>query len=86
MYLGDKDIKFLNNAENRVMQHLVAAYKEFHAITMDDQQSAMDLVNFGHYLHAAQQALLVRGARRLDVDNLLNRSMYPTDNIEVSQE
>lgn len=83
MYLGDKDITFLTNAENRVMQHLVAAYKEFYAITMDDQQSAMDLVNFGHYLHAAQTALMVRGARRLDPDNLLNHSAYPTNNMKA---
>ena len=82
MYLSNKDVSFLTNAENRVMQHLVDAYKEFYEITMNDQQSAMDLVNFGHYLHAAQSALLVRGARRLDPDNLLKRAPYPTDNIE----
>lgn len=80
MYLGNEDIIFLNNAENRVMQHLVAAYKEFYDITMKDQQHTLDMVDFGHYLSAAQHTLLIRGARRMDPDNLLkNTARYPSD-------
>lgn len=80
MYTGTKDIKFLTLAENRIMQHLVAAYQEFYELTMDDQQATMDFVDFGHYLAAAQNTLLTRGARRMDPENLIeHRAIRPTD-------
>lgn len=71
MYRSPNKISFLTEKENQVMQHLVQAYNIFSEITEEDQQATNDLFDFGHYLDAAQNALLVRGARRMDPDNLL---------------
>ena len=59
-------LTILTEKENDVMHHLVSAYNLFNEITMEDQQSANDLFDFGHYLDAAQNTLLVRAARRLE--------------------
>lgn len=73
MYRSNNPISFLTPKENEVMQHLVNAYNAFAELTLEDQQATNDLFDFGHYMNAAQSVLLVRGARRMDPDNLLKK-------------
>lgn len=65
------NINFLTPQENECMELLLKAQDIFDKICDDSPQSPTDSYNFGHYLDAARSAILVRGARRLDADNLL---------------
>lgn len=76
MYFKRDKISFLTDKENEVMQHLVSAYMIFEEIVNADQQCTSDLFDFGHYLDAAQNSILVRGARRLDPDLLLGKDEH----------
>lgn len=66
-------INFLTEKENDVMYHLFEALRIFTEITEVDQQSTHDLFDFGHYIDAANNAVLLRGARRMDPEHLLQK-------------
>ncbi|MCM1230218.1 MAG: hypothetical protein NC489_08795 [Ruminococcus flavefaciens] len=65
------NIKFLTASENECMELLVQAQDLFDAICKQDPQNSTDAYNFGHYVDAARTAILARGARRMDPENLL---------------
>lgn len=67
------NIKFLTEKENECMEHLLQAQSIFDEICVESPQDATDSFNFGHYIDAARQAVILRGARRLDPENLLNK-------------
>ncbi|MCM1531861.1 MAG: hypothetical protein NC114_06275 [Ruminococcus flavefaciens] len=64
-------INFLTPQENECLELLVQAQDMFDAICKQDPQNSTDAYNFGHYVDAARTAVLVRGARRMDSENLL---------------
>lgn len=70
-------IRFLTEQENDVMYHLYEAMRIFTEISEVDQQSTHDLFDFGHYIDAAKNAVLLRGARRMDPDNLIVKRTKP---------
>ena len=55
------------------MEHLLQAQAIFDEICLESPQDVIDSFNFGHYIDAARQAVILRGARRLDPENLLNK-------------
>lgn len=63
--------KILTNEENEVMWHLSEAQKIFSQCCTDEPQDPADMYNFGHYLDAARNAVIMRGARRLDPEHLI---------------
>lgn len=65
------NIGFLTPKENECMELLLQAQDIFDEICGESPQSSTDSYNFGHYLDAARSSILVRGARRLDPENLL---------------
>lgn len=67
-------IKFLTAEENLCMEYLLLAQDLFDKICTNDPQNVADSYNFGHYVDAARNAVLIRGARRMDSDNLLKQS------------
>lgn len=64
-------VKFLTELENRCLGLVNEAQSLFDQICEEDPQSASDSFNFGHYIDAARDAILIRGARRMDPANLL---------------
>lgn len=68
------NIKFLNVKENECLSHLNAALEIFAELCSQDPQHPSDTYNFGHYVDAARHAVIMRGARRLDPENLLPKS------------
>lgn len=68
------NIKFLTAKENLCMEYLLQAQDLFDQICGEDPQSSADSYNFGHYVDAARNSILIRGARRGDPDNLLKQS------------
>lgn len=64
-------VSFLTDSENACIQLLNEAQKLFNKISDNDPQDPSDTYNFGHYLAAARNAVIIRGARRLDPDNLM---------------
>lgn len=64
-------ISFLTDDENEVMYHLVAATAMFEKLCEKDPQNPSDSYNFGHYVDAAKNAVIMRGARRMDPENLI---------------
>lgn len=71
------NIKFLTEKENECMEYLLQAQAIFDEICLESPQDATDSFNFGHYIDAARQAVILRGARRLDPENLLNKKSKP---------
>lgn len=67
------NINFLTPDENQCYELLLQAQDLFDKICEDSPQSSTDAYNFGHYLDAARQSILIRGVRRQDPDNLLTR-------------
>lgn len=67
-------INFLTAEENLCMEYLLQAQDLFDKICANDPQNGADSYNFGHYVDAARNAILVRGCRRLDPENLLKQS------------
>jgi len=67
-------VKFLTPEENECLESLLRAQDLFDTICQDDPQNPTDSYNFGHYVDAARNAILVRGARRMDPQNLLKRN------------
>lgn len=70
-------ISFLTKQENEVMEHLVAAMELFDQLSVNDPQNPLDTFNFGHYIDAAKSAVILRGARRADPENLLPKRNKP---------
>lgn len=68
------NIKFLTVEENLCMEYLLLAQDMFDKICANDPQSGADSYNFGHYVDAARNSILIRGSRRMDPENLLMRS------------
>lgn len=66
-----RPVSFLTEAENRVMFHLIAATELFEAVCEKDPQDPSDTYNFGHYIDAAKNAVIMRGARRMDPETLI---------------
>lgn len=66
-----ESIKFLTPLENRCIRLINEAQELFDTLCEQDPQSPVDSFNFGHYADAARNAILVRGARRMDPENLL---------------
>ena len=64
-------ISFLTSEENEIMYHLKSATELFTKISTEDPQSPTDGYNFGHYIDAAINAVILRGARRMDPEHLL---------------
>lgn len=67
------NVHFLTEQENECLELLLQAQDIFDKICEESPQSPTDSYNFGHYLDAARSAILLRGARRLDEDNLLSK-------------
>ena len=67
------NVNFLTDRENECMEHLLQAQDIFDEICTESPQSVSDTFNFGHYVEAARNAILIRGARRRDPDNLLKK-------------
>lgn len=67
------DIKFLTPAENEVLTHLKTAQELFDHLCAGEPQDSSDTYNFGHYVDAAITAVIIRGARRMDPENLLSK-------------
>lgn len=61
-----KKISFLNEKENLILRYLVEAQRMFDELSVEDPQHPMDSFNFGHYVDAAKNAVVLRGARRID--------------------
>jgi len=68
------NVKFLTAEENLCLEYLLQAQDLFDRICVNDHQNTADSYNFGHYVDAARNAILVRGCRRMDPDNLLKQS------------
>lgn len=66
----------LNNEENEVMRHLHEAQKIFNELSANDPQNPYDSYNFEHYIDAAKNAVILRGARRLDPEHLLPKKTH----------
>lgn len=64
-------ISFLTEDENNIMEHLNVAMSMYDELCAKDPQSPLDTFNFGHYIEAARNAVLLRGARRMDPDHLM---------------
>lgn len=67
------NIRFLTDKENKCFELLLQAQDLFDEICKTDPQSPTDSYNFGHYLDAARNAVITRGARRMDPENLLKK-------------
>lgn len=67
------NIDFLTTEENMCMEYLLMAQDIFDKICSDSPQNPGDSYNFGHYVDAARNAILVRGCRRMDPENLMKR-------------
>lgn len=67
------NINFLTDQENQCLELLLQAQEIFDTICMESPQSSADTYNFGHYVEAARTAVLLRGARRMDPENLLKK-------------
>jgi len=65
------NVKFLTPEENSCLYHLKEAQRIFNDVCEEDPQSPTDSYNFGHYVDAAVDAVIIRGARRIDPENLL---------------
>lgn len=65
------NINFLTDKENEVMLHLNAAMRLFRELGDEDPQDPTDTYNFGHYVDAARNAVILRGARRIDPKHLM---------------
>lgn len=65
------NVNFLTPIENEVMEHLRKAQELFDELCVLEPQDPSDSYNFGHYVDAAKNAVVIRGARRMDPDNLL---------------
>lgn len=68
------NINFLTPEENQCFELLLQAQDIFDEICKESPQSPGDSYNFGHYLEAARGSLLIRGARRMDADNLIRKT------------
>lgn len=68
------EIKFLTPKENVIYNKLKECVSMFDEISTEDPQDPADTYNFGHYIDAAISAVLLRGARRMDIENLLNKN------------
>lgn len=66
-----RSISFLTKDENQVMYHLIKATELFDQLCEKDPQSPTDDYNFGHYVDAAKNAVILRGARRMDPETLI---------------
>lgn len=64
-------ISFLTEDENNIMEHLNVAMSMYDELCTRDPQSPLDTFNFGHYIEAARNAVLLRGARRMDPEHLM---------------
>lgn len=62
----DAKISFLTEGENMCLAYLNMAQEIFDEQCEASPQSPSDSYNFGHYVDAARNAVLIRGARRLD--------------------
>ena len=71
--MGSVEIKFLTYKENIIYNKLKECVDMFDEISKEDPQDPADTYNFGHYIDAAISAVLLRGARRMDTENLLNK-------------
>lgn len=67
-------ISFLNDEENCIIDHLAAAMELYNQLCIENPQSPLDTFNFGHYIEAAKNAVLLRGARRMDPEKLIPSS------------
>ena len=67
------NVNFLSAKENECLELLLSAQDLFDEICSEYPQASSDTYNFGHYMDAARNAILMRGARRIDTENLLVR-------------
>lgn len=67
------NVNFLTSKENECLELLLSAQDLFDEICSEYPQASSDTYNFGHYMDAARNAILMRGARRIDTENLLIR-------------
>lgn len=67
------NVNFLSAKENECLELLLSAQDLFDEICSEYPQASSDTYNFGHYMDAARNAILMRGARRIDTENLLIR-------------
>ena len=74
----DKGVSFLTDRENEILKNLKHAMTQFEILCAEEPQNPTDAFNFGHYIDAAMNAVILRGARRIDPDHLLHPSK--TDN------
>lgn len=65
------EFNFLTPMENSVLYHLIEAERIFNELNMQDQQDASDVYNFGHYVDAAKNVVMIRAVRRLDPEHLI---------------
>lgn len=76
-----KKISFLNEKENLILRYLVEAQRMFDELSVEDPQHPMDSFNFGHYVDAAKNAVVLRGARRIDPVALMPKHESHTESI-----
>lgn len=69
--LDGHKVSFLTDQENECLACLSKAQKLFDAICVEDMQVSTDSYNFGHYIDAARNSVIMRGARRMDPDTLI---------------
>lgn len=65
------NVTFLTEAENKCMELLIQAQDIFDKLCDEEPQNSVDSYNFGHFMDSARMTVLVRGARRMDAENLL---------------
>ena len=68
--------KILTPLENECLTYLEKAQELFNRIVSEDPQDSGDGYNFGHYVDAARNAVIIRGARRADPDNLIRQPKH----------
>ena len=73
--MGSVEIKFFTYKENIIYNKLKECVDMFDEISKEDPQDPADTYNFGHYIDAAISAVILRGARRMDAENLLNKKL-----------
>ncbi|WP_300944097.1 hypothetical protein [uncultured Duncaniella sp.] len=84
--LNGNPVSFLTAEENACLAALARAQKLFDTICAEQPQVATDSYNFGHYIDAARNSVIMRGARRMDPDTLLPKAPPPPTIVNAALE
>ena len=79
-------VSFLTPDEYACLAALATAQKLFDKVCTEFPQASMDSFNFGHYIDAARNAVILRGARRIDPDSLLPKAPAPVSLVHAALE